>query len=501
MLNLNGTITLNASSSLFVLPTAANPVTINGGTIAFAGGTGQRQLLDFGGSGTLTLGPTTTVHGGGSGGPYNGSSIGHSSPNPFTLVNQGLISADQANKFLTIETKYLTNQGTMQATNGAYLYITPETTWSNAGLIRSSPGSNVILSGLVSTPGLGTIAANGGDVTIGGTLDNTGSTLTLDHNTGSWQLSLGSLANGMIKHGSVNLLDGTQLKFNNGIGFLDDVTVNGDLGFLDYGRLEVLNQLVLNGTAHLSGSNSLIGFSGNQTLASGTISFEGATGGVRTLEADNGSSLTLGPAATIHGGHGQIFTGATSTVLNQGLISSDVAGQDISIYSGRFTNSGTVQAINGGTITYIPPMAPGQLPVFINDHVLRVGSGSAFVWNGPFVQTSQGVLSVELNASESAGAGTIALLSDVELDGLLRLTLAPGFEPALGQRFSILSFPAGRPNGAFRLFELPTLASGFTWDTTQIYQSGTIGVVPSPGGVAVLGLILILPRRRRGGRS
>jgi hypothetical protein len=503
-LNLNGTITLGGNSTtMFVRPGPMNPVTINGGTIFLAGddnpgaGSNRRQTLDFGSPGLFTLGPTATIRGGGTGsGGYTGSAIGRSAPTgtAFGLINKGLISADLTDQHLTIQTTTLSNEGIMEAVNGGTLHITHESSWTNTGLIRSSPGSTVILGGRVSTPGLGTVLGNGGAVTLGGTLDNMGFTLNLNQSTGSW-----GIRDGMIKGGTVAMQDGARLLFPQGSGYMDGVTVNGDLEALNGGGIDIRNGLTLNGTAYLSGSNSVMRFNGIQAFPSGTVVFEGSSGGLRTLYATSGGTLTLGSAATVRGGNGQITTGSTSTVVNQGLISADVSGQSISIYSARFMNEGTVQAVNGGIITYIPPFSPED-PVFINHSLLRVDAGSIFEWAGPFVQSAGGVMSVHLSGSETP-SGRILLLNTVDLAGMLRVTADAGFMPSVGQQFAILSLSPSVLTGVFDHIDLPSLGGGLSWDTSQVYSSGTIGVVPSPGTLVILGLSGLALRRRRQGAT
>jgi hypothetical protein len=92
-------------------------------------------------------------------------------------------------------------------------------------------------------------------------------------------------------------------------------------------------------------------FSGNQTFPSGTIQFAASTSAGYLTIADN-STLTLGPSAVLRGKSGTV--GGNGTLINQGLISADVAGGTIRIDVGKFIDNGTVEQKNGGKIVIVP---------------------------------------------------------------------------------------------------------------------------------------------------
>jgi len=62
------------------------------------------------------------------------------------------------------------------------------------------------------------------------------------------------------------------------------------------------------------------------------------------------------------------------------------------------------------------------------------------------------------------------------LDGTLTLSLLGGFTPGAGQAFDILDW--GTTAGLFSSINLPALASGLNWNTSQLYTTGVISVVP-----------------------
>ena len=196
--------------------------------------------------------------------------------------------------------------------------------------------------------------------------------------------------------------------------------------------------LTLNGIAHLSGSDTAIAFVGTQSFNSGTIAFEGITGVNRQVTIEGTATLTVGAGATIRGGlgtvGGQIFTGGSNALVNQGVISSDVVGQSITVQSASFTNQGTVQNPGGAltiatTVTNSGIFAPG-------------GAGSASVINvtGNFTQTATGTLRVELGGTAVTAFDRLIVTGTTTLAGTLNLALISSFTPAPAANFQFLTY-------------------------------------------------------------
>jgi len=79
------------------------------------------------------------------------------------------------------------------------------------------------------------------------------------------------------------------------------------------------------------------------------------------------------------------------------------------------------------------------------------------------------------------------------------VTLMNGFAPSEGEDFELFS---GNLTGNFTQINLPSLANGLSWDTSNLYTSGEISVVPEPStfsllAAAALGLLAYAWRRRR----
>jgi hypothetical protein len=65
---------------------------------------------------------------------------------------------------------------------------------------------------------------------------------------------------------------------------------------------------------------------------------------------------------------------------------------------------------------------------------------------------------------------------------MLDVELANGFTPSDGESFDIIS---GLTTGNFTQLNLPSLSAGLRWDTSDLYTTGTISVVPEPSSVAL----------------
>ena len=234
---------------------------------------------------------------------------------------------------------------------------------------------------------LGDFNRTGGTVELWGTLDNTGTTFTLNEATGSWNMHGGAIIGGVI-----NETEGAKLQFDilDDLNELHGVTINGDLDFRDCeGSLGIYDSLTVNGDIYLS--DAFLSFWGPDMVLDNT-----------TVHADQGiiapwpygSDLELGPNLVIHGQDATIGENGLPTV-NNGLISADTpAGSDkpLALVGSSFTNNGIVEAINGGAV-YV-----GEFGTYTNSEtgVMRATNGTigyaaanAKVWH------NYGLVSVE----------------------------------------------------------------------------------------------------------
>ena len=86
---------------------------------------------------------------------------------------------------------------------------------------------------------------------------------------------------------------------------------------------------------------------------------------------------------------------------------------------------------------------------------------------------------------------------NLALGGTLDVELIYGFRPQAGQTFDILNFDPAALSGEFDAIDLPDLGGGLSWDTSNLYATGAIGVVPEPATLALVGLGLLAVIRRK----
>ncbi len=65
----------------------------------------------------------------------------------------------------------------------------------------------------------------------------------------------------------------------------------------------------------------------------------------------------------------------------------------------------------------------------------------------------------------------------LSLGGELQVVTLPGFTPSLGNSFDIMDW--GTLSGKFSELSLPSLSTGLSWSTLQLYTTGTLRVANS----------------------
>ncbi len=435
------------------------------GTIQFEGsGAGLRSLEMNGTDGTFTVGSGGVLRAVSGFGGTTQIGVPFSYGGAMTLINQGLISNEASGRTMNISTAGFTNMatGVTQATGGSILTINA-TNWSNAGNINvtgdstatfngswSNTGGTVTvdatstlnLGGTFSTAGLGTLNTTAGSaVNVTGAWDNTSQTYSLNSNSGAWTLSGGSLTGG-----TLGLTGGQSLFIGPATtNVISGVTVGGDLSFTVANAITKIGPGTTFGTAHLIGNSSSIAFAPGMTM-NGTISFEGADPGVRSVGM-NGTSgtLTIGPSGVVQtaagfAGSAQIgpalIYGGVMTLTNQGLISNQVTGRTITVNPGTFTNAGTIEAVNGGIV---------QIPAGYTQTagVTRVNGGTIGVSTSPTINTisivsgrleGNGTITGNVNVADTISAslaaapstGTLAINGDLSLGSAAKLQIEIG---------------------------------------------------------------------------
>lgn len=417
----------NASSVLTVL----NGLTVNGvvrvtgndstfgfrNTQTFTGtleATGNNVWITIEGTSTLTLAPTTLLRLSGI-----SSRLGQARffGGTYTLINNGAIEfSPSAGSTYFVSPTFFTNNGTIDmlgagsleirtnftnasgatltSTSGAVTIGTGSTPWSNAGSFGFS-NTIVNLDGAFTTVGLGAYTRTGGTINLVGTLDNTGTTLTLNSATGSW-----NLAGGTLRGGTLVQTGGAGFTFaNSSSNIFDGVAVTGDLVLANPSSvLTVLNGIAVSGAIQIPGNDSTFAFRNTQTFA-GSIN---ATGTNVWVTIEGTTTLTLAPSASIRMAAnsqrlGQArFFGGTYTLINNGVIEGAVgtAGQTATIAPNNFTNNGQLRQTGLGTLSVTNTWSsPGTILV----------SAGVFVFDGTFTSAGMGQLTQTGGSVQIAG--------------------------------------------------------------------------------------------------
>ena len=77
--------------------------------------------------------------------------------------------------------------------------------------------------------------------------------------------------------------------------------------------------------------------------------------------------------------------------------------------------------------------------------------------------------------------GKLFAAPELAAAGTLKVTLAPGFSPALGDSFDILDW-SNSVSGFFNSLVLPALNAGLAWNVDNLYTTGVISVAAGVPG-------------------
>ncbi len=379
---LNGNIALDVGSIL----SFQGDQTLNGvGTITFGNDASTHISLE--GNAVFTINTGVLIHGkNGLIGPavYIGGTE--------QIVNNGTISADVAGGTITLQVNNsaadaIKNTATLSAANGGNLLIQNNVTNTSSGHI------DVIGAG-------STIVQNGITIT-GGTINQS--------------------------------LGGAFTPANNSNNFLDGVTVNGDFDMAtNTGRERIVNDTVLNGNIRID-KGSILSFQGNQTLnGTGMITF-GSTASGNQISLEGNAIFTIGPGVLIHGQNGiigpAVYIGGTEQIVNNGTISADVAGGNITLQvnnsaANAISNGGTLSATNGGQLTIQNNITQSSV-----GHIDVSGTGSLISQNGYTV--TGGIINQSANGAFRPTNNSNNFFDGVTYNGILDMASATARERLL----------------------------------------------------------------------
>ncbi len=415
---INGVLTVSAINAELGL---VNGAVLNS-EIVFPGTATGRRIGPTGSNVVYTFGPAANIHGG----PFTiGAQYGGSVWGNISVVNQGVIAADVAGQTATISPTTFTNAGVLTAGPGNLTINTSGTWSSSAGTININGVTFSIDGTFVTAGGIGTWSRKGGAVNVPGTIDNTGGTVNLNAGTGEWTLTGGSISGGVINIGA-----GGALGMNNSTANrLSNTTIIGNITLGDAGdRLSFGQAVTVSGVVTVSGANAEIGLV-NGAVLSGEVVFPGNAAGRRIGPTGSNATITFGPGANIHGGQfaiGVQYGGSVwgnATVVNQGAIRADTAGQTVTINPTIFTNTGTLAA-GPGNITIAPTNA-----AFINDGTIRIAPESVVNVTGTYTQSASGSLHILVQGGAPVDTGRLIVSGNAALNGALTVEFTPGFAP------------------------------------------------------------------------
>ena len=317
-------------------------------------------LRDLSGNAVLSVGATTT---------------GTVAALPDALLSKGTITtAGQGSSLLVTGSGTFTNQGSLSVANGATLTIATAG-FANTGTMTIS-SATLALGGSFTASRLGALGAltlSNGTVSVTGTADNRGGTLSIG--TGSAIGSaLGDISLAGTILGGVVVDGGGGLAFAAGSGVLDGVTYLGVLDLSAGGAVTLTDaaSVVSPGGAGAAsildtGAGSALLLRGSQTLDNATVvlgnAAQAATLGTGDAWlASAATTATLGAHLTVQqagalaaidaNGSGLASFGLDDTLVAKGLIAGAINGGQLQLSGfGTFINQGTIAISNGDTLS------------------------------------------------------------------------------------------------------------------------------------------------------
>jgi hypothetical protein len=254
-------------------------------------------------------------------------------------------------------------------------------------------------------------------------------------------------------------------------------------GFVDVGNNGGTGQLILNDMT-LQQEGDVV----NGSIAANGLTVENGA----EIQMIFGNSATISNATfndgTIRGGNSVTVNGLTGT--NDSLVyAENVTLSNANLSSGAGVGADTLLTVSG-TNTVSDGGGFGAPAMSVSGTTSILPGGSALSGD---LTMNNGTFAIELNASVSDPISRPATTDN----GTLDFTLQSGFEPVIGEHFTI--FKAAQESGTYANVNLPALPGSESWDTSDLYTTGVITVVPEPvsAGLILFGIAGMSLRRRR----
>jgi T5SS/PEP-CTERM-associated repeat protein len=473
-------------------------VSVTGGGRLTAPNAGVMIGRDAGGTGTLQ------VSGTGSRATIGGSlSVGGDGIGYLNIESGGVVTCAAA--YLDGEVPSIGSQGYATVdgigstwTISSMLYVgSTEPVFGEVGSLTVTNGGKVNVGGLMQVSSVGAVELRDGKISAGSVQVDAGGLVQIQD--GSIEAPGGFTNNGTVQMLSSLAKISTSTLTNNGVlggrGGIRGNLSNGESGIVKIGAGEELD---IQGLSHTNAGAIVITdgaamIAGDlQNTVTGDIFCRGTLGVLGSLTNEGGitfsagvSELFMDELANAPGAKVSVIGNSTTTfggdVHNDGLIW--VRTGSMAVFTALVHGTGNYDG--GGTFWFEGEFSPGDSPAAVDV-------------NGDLALGPQATLVMELGGlSPGSQYDQLNISGDLAADGTLAVKLLGGFTPLAGEEFEILNFDS--LDGAFDSISLPALAPGLAWDTSGLYTSGTIGVVPEPATMALLGLGVasLLARRRR----
>lgn len=363
--------------------------------------------------------------------------------------------------------------------------------WTNTGALTI--GSNY--RGTVQLQAGGSLSSSGASIGLYN-LSNWASVASLS-GASSWENN-GTLVVGGAGKAELNIADTSSVQNTGLITIANSATANASVTMTG-GLLEADAGIAFGsgtGTFNLNGGTLHVG--GNNGIQSGAGSYTFNLGGGK-IEA-TGSDLTTSVSATL----------ANATTSTIGADDHDAT------FSGVLSGTGALRKTGAGTLTLSGANTfSGGMTVDAGTLLLASSGGNSAVGTGAlFIDTAATLTGTGIVSGSTTVAGTLApgevfstltFTSDLTLmgtsltqldiasgsvydqihvsgnltmDGTLSVAFADGYNPVSGATFMLFNSPNAF-SGTFSTLNLAGLGTGLTWDTSQLYNNGTLSVVTS----------------------
>ena len=299
----------------------------------------------------------------------------------------------------------------------------------NGTVTANVSGEEILITGS-NWSGTGNInAQNGGNIQLGGVLNNADMTLNFDTSGGTMNVLNGTQLRNTVMNGAA----GTNFILNTGSFTFEDITFDADITHTNGAIATVTDGITVNGTVTVNAPTSPTGFhfANTQTLGgNANIVFNSAGNSVinepRLLPL--GGTLTIGSNVVVSGGVATIGSPSLPLVVD-GRISAD-AGR-IEVRGTSVTNNGVLEALGGQTLDVDNLFAsPGDL---------HIGPGSII----DLVDAVSGLTAasdVMIDIGAGGSTGTLAAFNGGNaFAGTLTISAVDGYVPTVGEFFTLIN--------------------------------------------------------------